>query len=303
MVDLGVGGGGVRTVLAHEAVDEAAGGPAGEGAGELGVGEDGVGDGALVEGVGTGLGADEEGGAELGGVGADGEDGGDLVAAHEAAGGDDRELHGVADLGDEGEQADARAVQLGVVAVGALVAAGLYALDADGVGTRALRGERFGGGGDGDDREGADAREGVQRVPVRAAEGEADHRDGVVEQDRDLGLVRVVVAGVRIAERGVVPGGLAGQLLGVDLDGGGIGGDGLGHEEVHAEGVRGEAADLLDLLVHRLGRLVPGGEEAEAAGLADSGGQARCRPAAGHGGLDDGVREEVGQRSHEAIVS
>ena len=54
--------------------------------------------------------------------------------------------------------------RLGVVAVGALVAAGLDALHAHGVGARPLRGLRLLGGGDGDDGERAGAGEGVQDV-------------------------------------------------------------------------------------------------------------------------------------------
>ena len=120
------------------------------------------------------------------------------------------------------------------------MAAGLHALHAHGVGARPLGGLRLVGGGDGDDGERADLGEGVEDGAGGAAEGERDHRHRVVQQDRELGLVAVVAAAVGVAELGLVPGGLARELLGVDLDGGGVGVRGLRHEEIDAEGPAGQ---------------------------------------------------------------
>lgn len=100
-MNLRVGGGRVRPVLAHEAVHQTPRGPAGEGARQLRTYEEGVGQCLLVHGVGAGLGGGEERRAELGGARARGERGGDLAAAHDAAGRDDRDLHGLADLRDQ----------------------------------------------------------------------------------------------------------------------------------------------------------------------------------------------------------
>ena len=121
--------------------------PAGERAGQLRTYEEGVGQCLLVHGVGAGLGGGEERRAELGRARARGERGGDLAAAHDAAGRDDRDLHGLADLRDQREQPDAGTVGLRIVAVGALVAARLHALHDHRVGARPLRGLRLVGGG------------------------------------------------------------------------------------------------------------------------------------------------------------
>lgn len=169
--------------------------------------------------VGAGLGADQEGRAELPGVGARGEHGGELSAAHESAGGDDRDLYGLADLGDQRDESDAGSVGLRVVPVGALVAARLDALDAHRVGAGPLGGLRLVRGGHGDGGEGADAGEGVEDVTARAAEGEGDDRYRVVEEDGELRVEAVVEAAVRVPELRVVPGGLTGELAGVDGDG------------------------------------------------------------------------------------
>ncbi len=249
VVDLGVGGGRVAAVFPQEPVDEGARGSAGEGAGLLGADEEGVGQCLLVQGVGAGLVGGEEGGAELGRAGAGGEDGGDLAAAHQPAGGEDGQADGLADPGEEGEQSDAGAVVLGVVAVGALVAAGLDALGDHAVGAALLDGEGLLGGGGGGQDEGAGAVQGIDGVPAGGAEVEGDDGDGVVEEDGEFGLVAVVAAAVAVAELRLVPGGLAGELVGVDLDGRGVAVLGLREEEVHAEGAGREAADLLDLLV------------------------------------------------------
>ncbi len=90
--------------------------------------------------------------------------------------------------------------------------------------------------GRGDQGERALAGEGLDDLGRRAAEVEGDHGHRVVEQHGELGLVAVVASAVRVAQLGVVPGGLTGELLRVDLDGGGLGILRLRHEEVHAEG-------------------------------------------------------------------
>lgn len=154
VVDLGVRGGRVRAVLAQEAVDESACRAPGEGACQLRTYEKGVGQCLLVHGVRAGLGGGEERRAELGRVRGR-EHRGDLAAPHDAAGRDDRDLHGLADLRDQREQSDAGAVRLRVVPVGALVAARLDALHDDRGGSGPLHGERFLGRGRGDQGEGA----------------------------------------------------------------------------------------------------------------------------------------------------
>lgn len=304
MVDLGVRGGRVRAVLAQEAVDESACRAPGEGACQLRTYEKGVGQCLLVHGVRARLGGGEERRAELGRVRAGREHRGDLAAAHDAAGRDDRDLHGLADLRDQREQSDAGAVRLRVVPVGALVAARLDALHDDRGGSGPLHGERFLGRGRGDQGEGAGAGEGVQDVAGGDAEVEGDHRHRVVVEDREFGVVAVVAAAVRVAEFGLVPGGLTRELVGVHLDGGLVRVFGLRHEEVHAEGSSGNPAQLLDLLVHTVGGLVPGGEEAEPAGLGHGGREMRDGYAARHGGLHDRVWEEIGQcGGHDGMLS
>lgn len=304
VVDVRVGGGRVRAVLAQEAVDQGAGRAAGERAGQPGAREEGVGQRPFVRVGRAGLVGGEEGGAQLGRVGAGREDGGDLATAHDAAGGDDRDVHGLADLREERQQSEAGAVVLGRVAVGALVAAGLHALRDDRV--RPGRLDRAGllRGGGGDQGEGAGPAQPGDDLAVRHAEVEGDHRDRVVEQDGELGVVAVVPAAVRVAQLRLVPGGLAGQLVGVDLDGAGLGELGLRHEHVDAERAAREPAQPLDLLVHPVGGLVPGGEEPEAAGLADGGGELRDGDSARHGCLHDREGEEIGQRGgHDRMVS
>lgn len=295
VVDLGVGDGRVRAVLAHEPVDQTARRAPGEGAGQLRADEEGIGQRLLVHGVRAGLGGGEERRAELGRGRARREEGGDLAAAHDAAGRDHRQRHGLADLGDQGEQADACAVPLGVVPVCALVTARLDALHDHGVGPGPFHGLCLLRRGRGDQGERALAGEGLDDLGGRAAEVERHHRHGVVQQHRELGLVAVVAPAVGVAQLGVVPGGLTGQLLRVHLDGGKLGILRLRHEEVHAEGARGERPERLDLLVHPVGRLVPGGEEPQPARLGHGGGQPRHGHTARHRGLHDRQRDEIGQ--------
>ena len=123
VVDLGVGGRRGVGVLAHEAVDDAAGAAAAEGAGDVGrsVGFDR----STVGGRGGRLGAEHEGGSELRGRGAGREDGGDPGAVEEPAGGDQRQPGGP---GDEAQQSEEAEVLPVAVVEGAAVPARLEAL-------------------------------------------------------------------------------------------------------------------------------------------------------------------------------
>lgn len=303
-MNLGVGGGGVRPVLAHEAVDQAAGGPAGERARQLGPYEQGVGQRLLVQGVGAGLLGGEEGGAELGGTGPGREDGGDLAAAHDAAGGDDGQAHGLPDLREEGEQPDARPVRLRVVPMRPLMPAGLHSLHDHGIGTGPLYGEGLVRCGHGDEGEGAGAAQGLQHIRLRHPEVERDDRHRVVEQHGQLGVVPVVPPAVPVPQLRLVPGGLTGELMRVDVHGRGVGILGLRHEQVDPEGPARQAPQLLDLLVHPVGGFVPGGEEPQPTCLGHGSGELRHGDAARHGGLHDRVGEEIGQRGgHDGMLS
>jgi hypothetical protein len=93
-------------------------------------------------------------------------------------------------------------------------------------------------------------------------------------------------------------------LVGVDVDGGLVRVFRLRHEQVHAEGAGRQAPQLLDLLVHAVGRFVPGGEESQPAGLGHGGREARDGDTARHGGLHDRMREEIGQcGGHDGMLS
>lgn len=181
---------------------------------------------------------------------------------------------------------------------------GLDALHDDRVGAGPLHAEGFLGRGGGDQGEGARAPQRLQHLRLRDAEVEGDRRHRVVEEDGEFGVVAVVAAAVRIAELGLVPGGLAGELVGVHLDRGRVRVLGLRQEQVDAEGTAGQPAQLLDLLVHAVGGLVPAARKPSPCGLGHGGRELRDGDSARHGGLHDRVREEIGQRGgHDGMLS
>ena len=101
-----------------------------------------------MRGRGPGLGAPQVGGAELGRGGAAGEHGRDPGAGHDRAGRDERDVDGGADQLQRGEQGE---VGGGLVVVeDAAVAAGLDALDDQGVGSARDGLARLLGRGDGE---------------------------------------------------------------------------------------------------------------------------------------------------------
>jgi hypothetical protein len=124
-------------------------------------------------------------------------------------------------------------------------------------------------------------------VTRRAAEGEADHRNRLRRQERDLGIP-VVVVPRRIVD-------IRADLRHVLAQRRGVGRRRAGHEDVHAERGDRPITQGLDVVRERRRRAVARGEEAERAGLGRGGDQIHRRRAAGHGRDHDRTRRELSE--------
>jgi len=137
-------------------------------------------------------------------------------------------------------------------------------LDDEAVHAGSVRGFRLRRAGDGRQHPASHVLQRRDLARVRQPEGQGHHGDGLGEEEGELVGPGVVVIedrlGVQIrAERGC----LGRQLGGVGAERGGIDGVPARHEEVHPEGPT-ELAHPAHLGTHRLGGLVPGGQERKA---------------------------------------
>src|SRR5581483_6626088 len=113
---------------------------------------------------------------------------------------------------------------------------------------------------------------------IRAAEGERRDCGPQLGDQLELLVVPVVVE-ARLTELGAVALRLARDPIQVAVQPGVVVAGVPGDEQVHPDGRLGQPPDLDDPLLQSLGREVPGGEQAEAARLADRRGQLRRRRA------------------------
>ena len=141
----------------------------------------------------------------------------------------------------------------------------------------------------------------VQSIDLRrgrAAESRGD--DGKVRraQHVHLGLVGVVVP-TGDAEVDAAPVRLRTQTLGIRWHPGDAGTMTGWREEIDTvwRRLRQERADLRQFALHRLDRLVAGGQKAQTASGGDSGSQRGCRWATGHRCLNDRVRDRARSKS------
>ena len=97
---------------------------------------------------------------------------------------------------------------------------------------------------------------------ARTAEREADHRDGILEEERDLRFPVIIIPD-GVPERDAEALRFRGESLSVSLQGVPVDRDLLRDEDIHAERRRSQGTELRDLRVYRVGRLVAGREKGE----------------------------------------